>query len=77
MADEKEIIPEIRERLVKIEIMLENITNTNNLKLETIEEKIKVANNRIKDLEDNNKWLWRAVAGALISTVIAFLVNLK
>lgn len=77
MADEKELIPEIRERLVKIEIMLENITNTNNLKLETVEEKIKVANNRIKDLEDNNKWLWRAVAGALISAVVAFFIKFK
>lgn len=77
MADEKELIPEIRERLVKIEIMLENITNTNDLKLETIEEKIKVANNRIKDLEENSKWLWRAVAGALISAVISFLINFK
>ncbi len=77
MADEKELIPEIRERLVKIEIMLENITNTNNLKLETVEEKIKVANNRIKDLEDNNKWLWRAFAGSLISAVIAFFIKFK
>ena len=77
MADERELIPEIRERLVKIETMLENITNTNNLKLETIEEKIKVANNRIKDLEENNKWLWRAVAGALISAVIAFFIKFK
>ena len=74
---DNDLIPEIRERLVKIETMLENINNTNNLKLETIEEKIKVANNRIKDLEDNNKWLWRAVAGALISAVIAFLINYK
>ncbi len=48
MADEKELIPEIRERLVKIEIMLENITNTNNLKLETVEEKIKVAKQQDK-----------------------------
>lgn len=77
MADEKEIIPEIRERLVKIETMLENITNTNNLKLETVEEKIKVANNRIKNLEENLKWLWRAIAGALISSVVAFFIKLR
>lgn len=75
MADDKELITEIRERLVKIEIMLENITNTNNLKLETIEEKIKTLNNRVKDLEENNKWLWRAIAGALISGAIAFLLK--
>ncbi|WP_431732703.1 hypothetical protein [Clostridium botulinum] len=26
---------------------------------------MKVANSRIKDLEENNKWLWRAVVGAI------------
>ena len=73
MADDKEIISDIRERLVKIEIILVNMEGNHNLKLETIEEKIKVSNNRVKDLEENNKWLWRAIAGALISGTIAFL----
>ena len=75
MADDKELISEIREKLVKIEVMLENVTKTNELKLETIEEKIKVINDRVKDLEENNKWLWRAIAGALISGAIAFLLK--
>lgn len=68
---------EIKEKLAKIEGMLESMAQTNDLKLLALDDKIKVANNRIKDLEDNNKWLWRAVAGALISAVIAFLVNVK
>ena len=73
MADET--IQEVRERLIKIEVLLETMTKNNDLKLETIEEKIKVANNRIADLENSNTWLWRAIAGALISTVIAFLIK--
>jgi hypothetical protein len=81
MADEKELILEVRERLVKIETMIENMSKTNDLKLlameEKMEEKIKVANNRIKDLEDNNRWLWRAFAGALIAAAITFLINYK
>ena len=36
-------------------------------------EKIKVANNRIEDLEKNNPWLWRAIATSLIGGVIALL----
>lgn len=68
---------EIKEKLAKIEGMLESMAQTNDLKLLALDDKIKVANNRIKDLEDNNKWLWRAVAGALISAVISFLVNVK
>ena len=81
MADEKELMMEVRERLIKIETIVENISKTNDQKLlaveEKMEEKIKVANNRIKDLEDNNKWLWRAFAGSLITAVIAFLFKLK
>lgn len=73
MADET--MQEVRERLIKIEVLLETMTKNNDLKLETIEEKIKVANNRITDLENSNTWVWRAIAGALISTAIAFLIK--
>lgn len=75
MADERETLQELRERLIKIEILLENITNTNALKLETIEEKIKVANNRIADLEDTIKWLWRAIGATLIGAAMALLIK--
>ena len=68
-------LQEVRERLIKIEVLLENISKNHELKNEIIEEKIKVANNRISDLENYNTWLWRAIAGALISAVIAFLIK--
>lgn len=68
-------LQEVRERLIKIEVLLENMSQNNDLKLETVEEKIKVANNRITDLENSNTWIWRAIAGALISSVIAFLMK--
>ena len=86
--DEKELLIDIRgkivgleERMVGIEEKIKNANKTNDLKLESIkenlEEKIKVANNRLKDLEDSNKWLWRAVAGGLITAAITFLINYK
>jgi len=74
---EADTIQEVRESLIEIKGLLKNMNDTNELKLKNFDEKIKVANNRISDLEDANKWLWRAVAGALISAVIAFLVNFK
>lgn len=74
---EADAIQEVRESLIEIKGLLKNMNDTNELKLKNFEEKIKVANNRISDLEDANKWLWRAVAGALISAVIAFLINFK
>ncbi|KNF09295.1 hemolysin XhlA [Gottschalkia purinilytica] len=53
------IIQEMRERLVKIETMIEmSMTDTNK---------------RIDKLEDNQKWLWRAIATSIISGAIAFL----
>lgn len=73
MADDT--LQEVRERLIKIEVLLENMNKNSELKNEILEEKIKVANNRISDLENSNTWLWRAIAGALISSVIAFLLK--
>ncbi len=72
---EADAIQEVRESLIEIKGLLKNMNDTNELKLKNFEEKLKVANNRISDLEDANRWLWRAVAGALISAVIAFLIN--
>ncbi len=74
---ESDAIQDVRESLIEIKGLLKNMNDTNELKLKNFEEKLKVANNRISDLEDANRWLWRAVAGALISAVIAFLINFK
>jgi len=74
---ESDAIQEVRESLIEIKGLLKNMNDTNELKLKNFDEKIKVVNNRISDLEDANKWLWRAVAGALVSAVIAFLINFK
>lgn len=73
MLEHNEIL-EIKERLVKIEMLLENVVTTNDLKLVALDEKIKVANNRISDLEDTNKWLWRTVCGSLITGGISILI---
>lgn len=74
---ESDAIQEVRETLIEIKGILKNMNDTTDLKLKNFDEKIKVANNRILDLENNNMWLWRAVAGTLISAAVAFLVNFK
>ncbi len=74
---ESDAIQEVRESLIEIKGLLKNMNDTNELKLKNFDEKIKVANNRISDLEEANRWLWRAVTGALISTAIAFLINFR
>ncbi|MGL5085961.1 MAG: hemolysin XhlA family protein [Clostridium sp.] len=74
---EMEVIQEVRESLIEIKVTLKNMVETTDLKLKNLEEKIKVSNNRILNLEDTNKWLWRAIGGTLISALIALIINLK
>lgn len=64
---------DILQRLTKIETLLEKMTETEDLKNEALNEKIKVANNRIADLEKNDTWLWRTIVGGLIAGAIALL----
>lgn len=72
---EESVIYEIRENVVEIKTNLDNIVKNTDLKFELMEEKVKVANNRIHDLEEANKWLWRAIAGAVIGYVVAFFIK--
>ena len=76
MADEN-MLYEIRENVVEIKTTLRSIVENTDLKFQNQNEKIKVANNRISDLEDTNKWLWRAIALSLIGAVMALITNIK
>jgi hypothetical protein len=67
--NEQETIQEIKERLVRIEILLEKNT-------ENWDEKIKVANHRISDLEDTIKWISRTAIGGVITGLISILFAL-
>lgn len=68
-------IQEIRENIIEIKLNIENFISNNDLKMKLIEEKIKVSNKRIEDLENTNKWLWRTIAGSLIGAAIAFYIK--
>ncbi|WP_040191060.1 hemolysin XhlA family protein [Clostridium culturomicium] len=74
---DSDAMQEVRETVIEIKGILKNMSDTTELKLKNFEEKIKVANNRIADLEDTNKWLWRAFAGTIVSSVMALLINIK
>lgn len=62
--DSQDTIQEIKERLVRIETLLE--TNA-----DSWEEKLKVANHRIADLEDTIKWISRTAIGGVITGLIS------
>ena len=67
--NEQETIQEIKERLVRIEILLEK-------NAENWDEKIKVANHRISDLEDTIKWISRTAIGGVITGLIGIMFAL-
>lgn len=66
-------VQEITVQLARIEQMLKNMTETGDLKNKALEEKIKVANHRIEDLENTISWLSKTAIGALITGAIAVL----
>lgn len=73
--DQTETIQDIRERLIKIETLLKGNESENKLKMENMEDKLKVANHRIDDLEKNNTWIWRSIVGSLIAAAITILLK--
>lgn len=71
MNEQENALQEIKLELKKVKTLLEELPKTIDLKLKVYDEKFDVANHRIKDLEDTNRWMWRAIAGAIIGCVIA------
>lgn len=63
---------EVIERLTKIETKLDDYQNYKS-KSEEANNRSKDNERRIAELEDNSKWLKRAVFGAMISSTIALL----
>lgn len=54
---------EILQRLVRLETKLDLMMHD------------PTVNKRLEDLEDNQRWLWRAVVGAFIAAGIAYLMR--
>ena len=73
---DKDITQEILERVVRIETKIDGY---NHLR-EKVEKAYSLAKNNaedIKEIKDNNKWLWRTIAGALILSALAALISFK
>ena len=72
MENEKDV-QDIKERLVRIEVLLEQSSSTRALEIKAVEEKITVANHRIADLENTISWLWKTAIGGLIAGAVSIL----
>ncbi len=71
MNEQETTLQEIKQELIRVKTLLEELPKTVDLKLKLYEEKISVVNHRIKKLEDTNTWMWRAIAGAVIVAIVA------
>lgn len=75
MEDDRETIIDIKERLVRIETLLEQKLKTEDAERKVLEEKLKVANNRISDLENNQRWIVITLIGSIIAAVIKLIIK--
>lgn len=67
-------IPEIQSGIREIKVMLQERPKQEDLKNSILEKDITALEARVKKLEDNQSWLWKTVAGALIGLVIEVIV---
>lgn len=72
MEVDKSFETEVIERLTKIETKLDDYQNVKS-KADEAYSKSRENERRIGELEDNSKWLKRAILGALISSSVALL----
>lgn len=75
MADDSSVVQEMRENIIKIIGILEKNEEVKRLEILGLKEEIKVANKRIADLEDAQKWNVRLIIGGVITGVMALIIK--
>ncbi len=60
--------------IAEIKVMLKERLEQDNLKNDLLEKDIKNHEARIKKLEDNHSWLWKTVAGSIITLIVSIIV---
>ena len=73
---EKDLTQEILERVVRIETKIDGYNHLRE-KVEKAYSMAKDNTEDIKEIKDNNKWLWRTIAGALILSALAAFISFK
>lgn len=67
-------IPEIQSGIREIKVLLQERPIQEQLKNNILEKDILTLENRVKKIEDNQSWLWKTVAGAIITIVVGAIV---
>lgn len=75
MAEDINVVQEMRYNIIKIIGILEKNEEVKKLEILALKEEIKVANKRIADLEDAQKWNVRLIIGGVITGVMALIIK--
>lgn len=67
-------IPEIQSGIREIKILLQERPIQEQLKNDILEKDILSLESRVKEIEDNQSWLWKTVVGAIITVVVGAIV---
>lgn len=74
MKEEKKFEIEVLTRLTKIETLLRNFEGIEKKAVEAYN--LSISNKeRLDEIEDNNKWLFRTTVGAVITGIIAIVLS--
>jgi len=74
--NEGQVLTDIRERVVRLETKIDAMTDVRTTAEEAKETaheaaiSARSAHKRLDEIQDNQKWLWRTVVGAIIAVVI-------
>lgn len=76
-----QMLSEIRERMVRAETKIDAMTETKETAMITAKEaaealqSVKSAHQMLRDVQDNQRWLWRTVIGGIVAAVVSFLLR--
>lgn len=82
-SEEARVLSDIRERVVRVETKIDAITDLREMAESTREtafealQLAKSSHQRIDEIADNQRWLWRTLVGAILAAVIAAVTNLQ
>jgi len=82
-SEEARVLSDIRERVVRVETKIDAITDLREMAESTRETALealqlaKSSHQRIDEIADNQRWLWRTLVGAILAAVIAAVTNLQ
>jgi len=76
MPETSETNQEILQRLTRVETKLDMMVSARDIAQEALSS-TRASHKRLDSMEDNQKWLWRTVVGAMIVGVINLAIKFK